>query len=143
MINREIFRNFFEVNKEWINNHSLLITNNLKEFCDIYEQFMKKNNLTNDEEFKAFRVIIKNEILKSLKSKDLIKRVMNLRKSPSNSYIYIDNPTINKWYLSSRVQYVIEKADLVKLNSSIIPKIKQNKIERDASFKDASKIIVK
>ena len=88
MINREIFRNFFEVNKEWINNHSLLITNNLKEFCDIYEQFMKKNNLTNDEEFKAFRVIIKNEILKSLKSKDLIKRVMNLRKSPSNSYIY-------------------------------------------------------
>jgi len=143
MINREIFRNFFEENKEWINNHSLLITNNLKEFCDIYEQFIKKNNLTNDEEFKAFRVIIKNEILKSLKSKDLITRVMNLRKSPSNSYVYIDNPTINKWYLSSRVQYVIEKADLVKLNSSIIPKIKQNKIERDTSFKDASKIIVK
>ena len=143
MINREIFRSFFEVNKDWINSHNLLDTNDLKIFYDMYEKFLNDNNITNDEEVNAFRLVIKNEILKSLKRKNTIIRVMNLCKAPSSSYVYIANTIINDWYLNSRVQYVIEKSDLIILNSAIAPKIKQNRKEKDASFIDASKKIVK
>ena len=101
MKNREIFRKFFKENKEWINNHNLLNTNNLKVFYDKYEKFIKNNNY-NDEELNNFRIVIKNEILRSLERKDLITIVMNFRKAPSSSYVYINNPTINEWYLSSR-----------------------------------------
>lgn len=101
MKNREIFRKFFKENKEWINNHNLLNTNNLKVFYDMYEKFIKDNNY-NDEELNNFRIVIKNEILRSLERKDLITIVMNFRKDPSSSYVYINNPTINEWYLSSR-----------------------------------------
>ena len=143
MINKGIFRIFFESNKDWINSHNLLDTNDLKIFYDMYEKFINDNNITNDEEVNAFRVVIRNEILKSLERKNTIIRVMSLCKAPSNSYVYIVNPTINEWYLNSRVQYVVEKSDLMILNSTITPKIKQNRKEMASSYIDASRKIVK
>ena len=116
---KEEFRNFFEINKDWINCHSLCDTDNLKEFYDMYFEYINDNGLMEDKGIDVFRIVIKQEIAKSLEyDKEFYDYIYSMRKRPSDDLIFIDNPIIKKWYKASITQ-------MIDLNS----KIKQNRIK--------------
>lgn len=94
MNKNEKFRKFFEENYEWISTHSLLDTDNLKTFYEMYYEYISLNNLLDDKGINVFRIVIKQEIVKSLNIDNEINRNIN------NSS-FIDNPRIRKWYLGS------------------------------------------
>ena len=61
---RKILRDFFASNRDFLETHSLLDINNLKLFGDMFELFLKENNLEDNNIFKLFLLDIRNEELK-------------------------------------------------------------------------------
>lgn len=97
MKNKEKFRKFFEINRDWINSHSLLIADNLKIFYQLFYDYIFENGLEEDQGINVFRIVIKQEILKSIQL-DSQKILFNSRKNIMIGDIIIDNPIIRKWY---------------------------------------------
>lgn len=113
---KEEFRNFFEINKDWINCHSLCDTDNLKEFYDMYFEYINDNGLMEDKGIDVFRIVIKQEIVKSLEYNDeFYNYLFDMRKNSSDDAIFIDNPIIKKWYKASITQ-MIDKNSKIKQN---------------------------
>lgn len=117
MKNKEKFRNFFEINRDWINSHSLLITDNLKIFYELYFNYIFENGLEEDQGINVFRFVIKQEVLKSTQL-DNQRVLLNNEKKIVRGDIIIDNPVIRKWYSQCIQEDYIQgkKRQLVKAN---------------------------
>ncbi len=126
MKNKEKFRKFFEINRDWINSHSLLIADNLKIFYQLFYDYIFENGLEEDQGINVFRIIIKQEILKSTQL-DSQKILFNSRKNIMIGDIIIDNPIIRKWY-SQCIQedYMQEKKRQLVRANLISLKMKDN-----------------
>ena len=126
MKNKEKLRKFFEINRDWINSHSLLIADNLKIFYQLFYDYIFENGLEEDQGINVFRIIIKQEILKSTQL-DSQKILFNSRKNIMIGDIIIDNPIIRKWY-SQCIQedYMQEKKRQLVRANLISLKMKDN-----------------
>lgn len=126
MKNKEKFRKFFEINRDWINSHSLLIADNLKIFYQLFYDYIFENGLEEDQGINVFRIVIKQEILKSIQL-DSQKILFNSRKNIMIGDIIIDNPIIRKWY-SQCIQedYMQEKKRQLVRANLISLKMKDN-----------------
>lgn len=89
-------RLFFEESNDWIISHSLQNLDNMREFINMYGEFIVRNNLAYSRHLMLFLVELKEEELRirctsSYKSHPVYKEV------PS-----IDNAVVNKWKAMSR-----------------------------------------
>ena len=122
---KKIIKNFFHINMDFLKNHSLLEKENLKIFGDMYEQYLKENNLEDNKILKLFLLEIRFEELYGNNLSKVEREVLKMAKPTP-----IASRKILKWYYESKIITVLTKEDINKVNQSIEPKIKQNKLER-------------
>ena len=141
---RKILRNFFASNREFLETHSLLDINNLKLFGDMFELFLKENNLEDNNIFKLFLLDIRSEELKQkLTNKKSIKDVVLTFAKPLTKPPFEATTKILRWYEESKVVTILDDTTIRETNKNIEPKIEQNKLERKLSFENGAKVRVK
>lgn len=135
---KKIFKNFFNINMDFLQNHSLLEKENLTIFGDMYEQYLKENNLEHNEILKMFLDEIRFEELYGNNLSKVEIEVLKMTKSTP-----IASRRILKWYYDSKVITVLTKEDINQVNQSMESKINQNKLERKLSWQKGAREIVK
>lgn len=141
---RKILRNFFDSNREFLETHSLIDINNLKLFGDMFELFLKENNLEDNNIFKMFLLDIRSEELKQkLVRKKSIKEVVLQFAKPLSKPPFEASARILRWYEESMVVTVLDDVTIKEINRNIESKIEQNKLERKLSLESGAKVRVK
>ena len=141
---RKILRNFFDSNREFLETHSLIDINNLKLFGDMFELFLKENNLEDNNIFKMFLLDIRSEELKQkLVRKKSIKKVVLQFAKPLFKPPFEASARILRWYEESMVVTVLDDVTIKEINRNIESKIEQNKLERKLSLESGAKVRVK
>ena len=145
---RKILKNFFDRKRDFLDTHSLLDISNLKLFGDMFELFLKENNLEDNEIFKAFLLDIRREELsQKLESKAKTKKTLAAAVFPFAKPLVLPpfeaSAQILKWYDASKIILVINSEDKREINKNIEFKIAQNKLERKLSWNDGAKIKVR
>lgn len=130
---KELLKKFFDFNAEWLKKHDLKKTYNIEKFKSRLDNFIIVNNLQDNITFKIFMHDIEYELL-LLNEGSLDNKISKMSIKSFNSVNYINNLTINKWYLMTKVAYVVDRDGLDNLNKTIEPKIKQNKHLRKDRF---------
>lgn len=130
---KELLKKFFDFNAEWVKKHDFKKAYNIEKFRSRLYNFIVVNNLQDNITFKIFMHDIEYELI-LLNEDSLDNRISKISIKSSNSVNYINNLTINKWFLMTRVAYVVDRDGLNDLNRSIEPKIKQNKHLRKDRF---------
>ena len=133
---RDLIKQFFDENWEYINSTDLYDYENLKIFGDLYQKFLEVNNQTkNDKLLLLLAEIRYNQLSYKLTKDSLNLKVAKLAKKSIPNFII-------KWYKESRI--LMYKTEIDAENKKALQlQLNQNAKERSASFKDASKKIVK
>lgn len=144
---RKILRDFFASNREFLETHSLLDINNLKLFGDMFELFLKENNLEDNNIFKVFLLDLRSEELKQKLGRKnnpkTIKDVVLTFAKPLAKSPFEASDRILRWYEESKVVTILDNVTIKEINKNIEPKIEQNRLERILSWEDGAKIRVK
>ena len=133
---RDLIKQFFDENWEYINSTDLYDYENLKIFGNLYQKFLEVNNQTkNDKLLLLLAEIRYNQLSYKLTKDSLNLKVAKLAKKSIPNFII-------KWYKESRI--LMYKTEIDAENKKALQlQLNQNAKERSASFKDASKKIVK
>ena len=132
---RMLLSKFFNENMEFISSNNFYEYENIKLFGNLYEEFIDKNNLRENDIMMLFLAEIRYDELAYKITKDTNKMKVVKMSIPKNRL----NDTISKWYRESRV------VEYVNLNTSadLRKKLEQNFNERLLSEEEASKIRVR
>ena len=133
---RHLIKQFFDENREYINSTDLCNYENLKIFGDLYQKFLEKNDQTKNDKLLLFLAEIRyNQLSYKLTKDSLNLKIAKLAKKTIPNFII-------KWHIESKV--LIYKAEMdVESKKALKLQLDQNARERSASFKEASKKIVK
>ena len=104
----------------------------------MFEQYLKENNLEDNEILKLFLLEIRFEELYGNNLSKVERAVLKMAKP-----MPIASKKILKWYYASKVITVLTKEDVNKINQSIEPEIAQNKLERKLSWEKGTKVVIK
>lgn len=133
---KALLRKFFDDNHQFINNNSFIEYENIKAFGNLYENFIEENNLRENDILMLFLVEIRyNQLAYKITDNSVKLRAKRLA-VPKNRL----NDTISKWYWESKTEYYASSSGN---NENLVGKLKQNGLERQKSFAEAAKIIVK
>ena len=126
---RNIIKKFFDENSEFIWNTDLNDYENIKIFGNMYQTFLEDNNLIENDKLLLFLLEIRyNQLSHKLTKDSLNLKIRKLSKS--------------KWYLESKI--LMYHAEMNPENKKALQlQLDQNARKRSASFKEASKKIVK
>ena len=133
---RHLIKQFFDENWEYINSTNLCNYENLKIFGDLYQKFLEKNDQIKNDKLLLFLAEIRyNQLSYKLTKDSLNLKIAKLAKKSIPNFII-------KWYKESRI--LMYKSEIDAENKKTLQlQLNQNARERSASFKDASKKIVK
>ena len=132
---RQLIEKFFDVNKEYMKNTDLHNYENLKVFGDMYQKFLEENNQTKNDKLLLFLAEIRHNQLSLKINKDsLYLKIVRLAKNKIPNFI-------RKWMFESKILYKAEMS--IENQKALQLQLEQNARERSASFKEASKKIVK
>ncbi len=137
---KNFLKRFFKINNDFIETRDMLDPDNISKFAEMYLEYLKQNNLINDEVLYYFYVELKLSQLKEKSKKNKFTKIIEPASSISTR---CKNNVINKWRHELKVVKVVSKTDTISLNNSIKKAIKQNKLERTASFEVARKKVVR
>lgn len=137
---KNFLKRFFKINNDFIETRDMLDPDNISKFAEMYLEYLKQNNLINDEVLYYFYVELKLSQLKEKSKKNKFTKIIEPASSISTR---CKNNVINKWRHELKVVKVVSKTDTISLNNSIKKAIKQNKLERIASFEVARKKVVR
>ena len=137
---KNFLKRFFKINNDFIETRDMLDHDNISKFAEMYLEYLKQNNLINDEVLYYFYVELKLSQLKEKSKKNKFTKIIEPASSISTR---CKNNVINKWRHELKVVKVVSKTDTISLNNSIKKAIKQNKLERTASFEVARKKVVR
>ena len=124
---KELLNNFFDINIEWLQKHDFNEKYNIEKFKSRLANYILLYNLQDNITFKIFMHDIEYELL--LLDEDLLDKNL-VKKNKKNTYstTFINNNTLNKWYLMAKFEIIMDKRNLNEINNSIDkPKIKQKK----------------
>ena len=133
---RYLIKKFFDDNSEYINKTNLYNYNNLKKFGNMYQKFLEENNQTKNDKLLLFLVEIRyNQLSYKLTKDSLNLKITKLSKKTIPNFI-------RNWFIESRI--LMYKSEMDAANKKALQlQLDQNARERSASFRDASKKIVK
>lgn len=133
---RQLIKKFFDKNNEYINKTDLYDYENLKVFGDIYQKFLEENNQIKNDKLLLFLAEIRyNQLSYKLTKNSLNLKIAKLAKKNIPNFI-------RNWFIESRI--LMYKSEMDAQNKkSLQLQLNQNARERSASFRDASKKIVK
>lgn len=137
---KKFLKIFFNINNDFIETRDMLDSDNISNFAEMYLEYLKQNNLINDEVLYYFYFELK---LSQLKEKSKKINLQKLIEPASSISTRCKNNVINKWRHELKIVKVVSKTDTISLNNSIKKAIKQNKLERIASFEVARKKVVR
>lgn len=147
---REFLKSFFLKNLVWIKEKEMLEPDDIKQFADLYLNYLENSDFRDSEILKCFYLELKSSQLHELKLKKgevnltLEERVFRMSIPATSSGLYrCKNKIIRKWYSKSLVVRKITQCDRNSVNKSIEPKIKQNVYERKLSFETARRVTIK
>ena len=133
---RHLIKQFFDENSEYINKTDLYNYNNLKEFGNMYQKFLEENNQTKNDKLLLFLAEIRyNQLSLKITKDSLNLKIAKLAKKNIPNFI-------RNWFIESRI--LMYKSEMDAQNKKRLQlQLNQNARERSASFRDASKKIVK
>ena len=133
---RYLIKKFFDDNSEYINKTDLYNYNNLKEFGNMYQKFLEENNQTKNDKLLLFLAEIRyNQLSLKITKDSLNLKIAKLAKKNIPNFI-------RNWFIESRI--LMYKSEMDAQNKKRLQlQLNQNARERSASFRDASKKIVK
>ena len=133
---RHLIKKFFDENSEFIWNTDLYDYENIKIFGDMYQNFLETNKQTKNDKLLLFLAEIRyNQLSYKLTKNSLNLKIAKLAKKSIPNFII-------KWHMESRI--LMYKSEMDAQNKKALQlQLDQNARERSASFRDASKKIVK
>jgi|GEM_PF-2184106 len=143
---RELFREFFNVNKSWIAKNSLNVEKNLLIFKKLFVNYMEEEKQSENLSFMIFILMLDQEIIESEKQV-LVKNYQNNVRRNLN-YIPVcppltDNNQILSWIKQANIVLEVSRVDIEILGRSVAKKLKQNENERNSSWEKVKNIVVK
>lgn len=148
---RELLREFFFNNSDWMRRNSLMKAENLSEFKNRFLGFVKTKGCEENLVCKLFLLSLEHEILGAeerkliqLYNEEMTKK--GLKKVKLTCYQVVphetDNEAILEWVKESKIACEVSSAEMEKLNRSIKQKIAQNERERTLGYEEAKNFIV-
>ena len=133
---RLLLKKFFSDNIDFISSTSFIEYENIKQFGDLYEQFIDENDLRDNDILMLFLAEIRYDQLAYKITKDSIK-MRALRLAVPKERL---NDTILKWYIESKV---VEYAEMPRTSKDLEAKLRHNEYVRQKSLEKAKNFIVK
>ena len=146
---RELFREFFEINKQWIKSNSLNVEENLVLLKGTFLDYMNFKNQLGNLSVLLFKLTLDQEII------ECKKRIFEMKYNGNSNPLYrklnyipvcpkpTDNEEILIWIKQSQIFYEVQKTDIMELEKSLQKKLKQNESERLSSWESTKNKIVK
>lgn len=104
---------FFEINRGWIKNNSLLDEKNLITLNDMYGEYLDEKGLNYSRNLQMFLIVLKQEAMKAKVNRGQI-RIQNIdiRNLPLTVTLS-NNQTVNMWMSASDIELDIKKTQPV------------------------------
>lgn len=136
---------FFERNKEWIENHSLIDEKNINELINKFGEFIEENRLNHSRALLMFIVEMKQESTKARIERSSA-RINNLsvNKIPLSA-TFSNNQTVNMWIRASGAELGelkrvgTDEVDYVELDRIIMARRKLLRLDEDEQTKEEPK----
>lgn len=143
---RELFKSFFDRNRDWLINNSLNVEDNLIELKRMFIKYMNDEKQTENISFMVFILTLDQEIIES-KKKLLVReyrKSTNRKLNWKSAYpLLTDNEEILVWIKQANIAYEVSRADMEELGRSVKQKLMQNENERISSFVEIRDKIVR
>ncbi len=148
---RNLLREFFGNQSDWMGNNSLRVLENLVELKRKFDEFVKSKKCEDNLACKIFVLTLEHEVLKckerqliQLYNKDINKnkiKKVELNYRPATN-VATDNQSILNWIEESKISYVVPASHINSLDKSIQQKVGQNEKERRANYETIKNFIV-
>ena len=104
---------FFEINRGWIKNNSLLNEKNLITFNDMYGEYLDEKGLNYSRNLQMFLVALKEEAMKAKVNRGTVRlNNIDIRNIPLTATLS-NNQTVNMWMSASNIELEIKKTQQV------------------------------
>ncbi len=98
---------FFEINRGWIKNNSLLDEKNLITFNDMYGEYLDEKGLNYSRNLQMFLIALKEETMKAKVNRGSVRlNSFDIRNIPL-SVTLSNNQTVNMWMSASNIELEI------------------------------------